>query len=458
MSARKLAVVILAAGHGTRMKSSRPKVMHEVAGQAMLQHVINGVKSLDPVRVVVLVGPGYDDVRALAERNGCDVVVQEERLGTGHAAKIGLSVLGDLTVESADADIMVAIGDTPLIRPETYAELYRIRSEAASPALGFLCFRPQDPAKYGRVKLDEAGQAVGIVEFADASEEERRIDLCNGGIVLCDAPKLRVLLDNLSNDNAQGEYYLTDIMADAYQRGWGTAVAVTTEEQVMGVNSRLELSRAEAIMQDRLREEAMLSGVTLIDPSSTWLSADTEWGQDIVVEPGVWIGSGVSIADGARIRTHSHLEGASVGPDAVVGPYARLRPGAELGSGVKVGNFVEVKNAQLDEGAKVNHLSYVGDASVGAKANIGAGTITCNYDGFFKYRTEIGAGAFIGSNSALVAPVSIGEGAIVGAGSTVTKSVADNDLAVVRGKLINSADGASRFRAIREDRKNAEKK
>ena len=453
MSTRHLAVIILAAGQGTRMKSARPKVLHAVAGQAMLQHVINGVAPLKPERIVVLMGPGQEDVRTLAEQNGCEVVVQHDRLGTGHAARVGLSVLTEMTAEGAQADVMVAIGDSPLIRADSYAALCDRRGQDV---LSFLCFRPQDPARYGRVRLDAAGQAVGITEFADASPDERKIDLCNGGVFLCDGPKLHGLLAELSHDNAQGEYYLTDIVADAWRRGWGARVVEVSEDEMLGVNSRPELARAEAIMQGRLRTAAMLSGVTLIDPATTWLSADTQWGRDVVVEPAVWIGAGVSIADGARIRAYSHLEKTHVGADSVVGPYARLRPGTRLAAGVKVGNFVETKNATLAEGAKVNHLSYIGDATVGAEANIGAGTITCNYDGFFKYQTKIGAGAFIGSNTALVAPVCIGAGALVGAGSVVTQDVAENDLTAVRGTLINRPDGASRFRARRRAQKERE--
>lgn len=455
MSARKLAVLVLAAGQGTRMKSKLPKVLHPLAGQSMLSHVLRGVESLNPDHIVVVVGPDAEAVAQEAAPHA--TVVQHDRLGTGHAVRLGFEALAGYHDDQGAGDVMVVFGDTPLIRQETYRRMVELRRADNGPALLGLAFRPKDAGRYGRVNQDELGRVIAIVEHADASEEERAIDLCNAGILLGDGPTLHHLIQQLDNDNAQGEYYLPVTMNLAYAAGLDTRMVEADEEEVMGVNSRQELAVAEAVLQKRLREAAMAQGVTLVDPATTWLSTDTRFGRDVVIEPSVFIGPGVEIADDVTIKAFSHLEGAVVGEGAVIGPYARLRPGSRVGAAAKVGNFVEMKNATLDEGAKANHLSYIGDAEVGAGANIGAGTITCNYDGFNKSKTVIGAGAFIGSNTALVAPVSIGEGAIVGAGSTVTKAVEKDALAVVRGRLVEKSGGAKSFREARKKERDARK-
>ncbi len=448
MSKRKLAVIVLAAGQGTRMKSKMPKVLHTLAGKSMLSHVLGGVEKLSPEQVVVVVGPDAKSVEQVAKPHM--TVVQTDRLGTGHAVKQAFGALAGFCSKGDTADIMVIFGDTPLIKPETYAQMVDLRRSENGPALLGLAFRPGESGRYGRVKQDDQGHVIGIIEFADASDEEKEIDLCNAGILLGDGPTVCRLINQLDNNNAQGEYYLPVIFDFAYAEGLDTRAVEASEEEVMGINSRQELAAAELVLQKRLRVDAMAQGVTLIDPATTWLSVDTKFGCDIIIEPSVFIGPNVEIADDATIKAFSHIEGATIGVAAIIGPYARLRPGTVIGHGGKVGNFVETKNAVLGDGAKVNHLSYIGDAEVGAKANIGAGTITCNYDGFNKWKTTIGEGAFIGSNTALVAPVDIGAGAIVGAGSTVTKSVADDALAVVRGRLLDKAGAGASFRAGRK--------
>ncbi|WP_417430408.1 bifunctional UDP-N-acetylglucosamine diphosphorylase/glucosamine-1-phosphate N-acetyltransferase GlmU [Kiloniella sp.] len=455
MTERKLAVIVLAAGQGTRMKSDMPKVLHRLAEKPMLSHVLDGVETLSPDRVVVVVGPDAQAVEKAAEPH--ETVVQVDRLGTGHAVKQAFEALGGFFGPDDLADIMVIFGDTPLIRPETYQAMQTLREEENGPKLIGLAFRPREAGCYGRVKQDSDGRVMGIIEHADATDEERAIDLCNAGILLGDGPTVHRLINQLDNNNAQGEYYLPVIFDFAYAEGLDTRAVEASEEEVMGVNSRQELAVAERILQQRLRAAAMAQGVTLIDPETTWLSTDTQFGRDIIIEPSVFIGPNVSIADNSHIKAFCHMEGAVIGEGAAIGPYARLRPGTVIGKGGKVGNFVETKNAVLGEGAKANHLSYIGDAEVGAKANIGAGTITCNYDGFNKWKTSIGEGAFIGSNTALVAPVDIGAGAIVGAGSTITKSVADDTMAVVRGRLIDKAGAGASFRASRKKIKEEKK-
>ncbi len=448
MSKRKLAVIVLAAGQGTRMKSKLPKVLHCLAGKPMLTHVLDGIEKLQPEKIVVVVGPDAKAVEKIAAPH--KTVVQTDRLGTGHAVKQAFEALEGFCSKGDQADIMVIFGDTPLIQAETYQEMVGLRCAENGPALLGLAFKPADAGRYGRVKQDEQGRVIGIIEHADASEDERAIDLCNAGILLGDGSMVYRLINRLDNNNAQGEYYLPVIFDFAYVDGLETRAVEASEEEVMGINSRQELASAELILQQRLRAEAMAQGVTLIDPSTTWLSVDTKFGRDIILEPSVFIGPNVEIADDVVIKAFSHVEGANIGKAAIIGPYARLRPGTVVGGEAKVGNFVETKNAVLGDGAKVNHLSYIGDAEIGAKANIGAGTITCNYDGFNKWKTSIGEGAFIGSNTALIAPVNIGAGAIVGAGSTVTKSVEDDALAVVRGRLLDKAGAGASFRASRK--------
>ena len=444
---RKLAVVILAAGKGVRMASALPKVLHQVAGRSMLGHVLDAVAPLAPERIAVVAGPGMDAVAEAARPH--ETLVQESQLGTGHAVLVARPALDGFHGEGGGGEVLVLYGDTPLISSETLERMVAFRrgQAGAVPALVALGFRSADPAGYGRMLLDPAdGRLLRIVEAADASPAELTIELCNGGVMLGEGPVLFDLLERVGNDNAKGEYYLTDIYALAEARELVTRVIETSEDEVLGVNSRAELAVAEAVLQRRLRERALAGGATLIDPMTVWLSRDTALGRDVVVEPGVFFGPGVTVGDGARIRAFSHLESAAIGPGATVGPFARLRAGTRLEQGARVGNFVEVKNATLGAGAKANHLTYLGDATVGAEANIGAGTITCNYDGFAKHRTEIGAGAFIGSNTALVAPVTLGAGSVVGAGSTITKAVPNDALAVARGPQRTIDGGAARLR------------
>lgn len=448
MTIAPIAAIILAAGKGTRMKSSRHKVLHPVGGRPMVEHVMATLDTLNPARRVVVVGSERDQVEAqIGDR--ATFVVQEPQHGTGHAVQQAAPALADFAGDAA-----VLYGDVPLITVDTLRRMIHARAPADLVVLGF---RAADPAAYGRLKLSADGGLEAIVEFKDASPEERRINLCNSGIMVLSAKLLFDLLAHVKNDNAKGEYYLTDIVGLARARGLKAAVVETEESEVIGVNSRAELAQAEAIFQARARAAAMADGATLIAPETVYFSFDTKLGRDVVVEPNVVFGPGVSVGDNVVIHAFCHLEGASIAEGASVGPFARLRPGAELRKKAKVGNFVEVKKAVLEEGAKVNHLTYIGDARVGAGANVGAGTITCNYDGFFKYKTDIGAGAFIGSNTALVAPVTIGEGAIVGAGSTITKDVEADALVVTRSEQREIKDWAAKFRARSKAKKDGKK-
>lgn len=430
------------------MHSDLPKVLHRIAGKSLLAHVLDSLAPLKASRTVVVVGPGMDAVTAAAVPH--PTVVQEERLGTGHAVLCAKAALHDLI--GPDCDLLVVFGDTPLITPTTFEALAEATAveetrQQPRPKLVLLGFRADDPTGYGRIVTNGRGMPLRIVEHKDANTEERRIDLCNGGLMLGQSNLLFDLLAQVGNDNAKGEYYLTDLAGLFREAEHPTAVVEVAEEEVMGINARAELAAAEAVVQRRLRDRAMEGGATLVDPSSVWLTADTRLGSDVVIQPNVFFGPGVRVGDGAEIRSFSHLEGVDVGPEAIVGPFARLRPGAVIGRGAHIGNFVEIKNAVLEDGAKANHLTYIGDASVGAKANVGAGTITCNYDGFGKHHTSIGKGAFIGSNSSLVAPVSIGDGAIVAAGSTVTKDVPDDALAIERAEEKVFDRAAQHFRA-----------
>ncbi len=444
MASDHLVCVVLAAGKGTRMKSRRPKVLHEVAGRAMLGHVLDSLQALDPARIVVVVGPDMPETAEAAAPHPC--VVQGEQLGTGHAVLTAAEALADI---AQGGNVLVVFGDTPLITVATLRRLVDARAAQPAPALVALAFRAADPAPYGRMLLDDSGRLTGVVEAVDADAAQRRIDLCNAGVMLAERKCLFDLLAKVGKDNAKGEYYLPDVYRLAYRAGLHGAVVEASEAEVQGVNTQAELAVVEAEMQTRLRATAMAAGVTLTDPAAVWFSHDTALAPGVLVEPNVVFGPGVSVGEGARIRAFSHLEGARIAAGATVGPYARLRPGTELAKGAKVGNFVEVKNARLGEGAKANHLSYVGDAAIGAGANVGAGTITCNYDGFTKARTEIGAGAFIGSNTALVAPVSVGAGAIVGAGSTITRDVPEDALAVERNEQQNRQGRAKRYRELK---------
>lgn len=448
MTDHRLAVVVLAAGMGTRMKSGRPKVLHEVAGKAMLDHVLDSVESLRPERTVVVVGAGMEAVSQASR--GHQTVVQAPQQGTGHAVLCARGALEGYHGEAGQGTVLVLYGDTPLLSNETLQRMWQLRQGAEPPALVGLGFRPADPGAYGRMLVDpNDGRLLRVIEAADADPAQLAVDLCNGGLLLGHGPSLFSLLDRVGKDNAKGEYYLTDVYGLAAGDGLTTRVVETEEEEILGVNSQAELARAEAAMQRRLRAAAMEGGVTLIDPETVWFSHDTRLSPDVVIEPGVFFGPGVSVESGVRIRAYSHLEGAHLAAGAVVGPYARLRPGTRLEEGAKVGNFVEIKNATLQAGAKANHLSYVGDATVGPKANIGAGTITCNYDGFNKHWTEIGAGAFIGSNTALVAPVKIGAGAIVAAGSTISRDVSADAIAIERADQKVRHGSAAKFRLAR---------
>jgi bifunctional UDP-N-acetylglucosamine pyrophosphorylase/glucosamine-1-phosphate N-acetyltransferase len=448
-SRRRLAIV-LAAGEGVRMKSARPKALHEIAGQSMLAHVLGAVAAAGAQDVAVVIGPDRDDVAAEALKAAPRAVirVQAQRLGTAH----GVLAAREAIAAGYD-DILIAYADIPLIRAATLEALCDALAQGA--AVAALGFEARDPTGYGRL-VERGGRLVAIREHRDASEAERAIRLCNAGPMAIAGADALALLDSVGSDNRAREFYLTDVVAVAAARGLAASARVAPEDEVMGVNDRVQLATAEAAMQGRLREAAMRGGATLIAPDTVFFSHDTKIGRDVLVEPHVVFGKGVAIADGAVIHAFSHLEGARLAPRASVGPYARLRPGADVAAGAKIGNFVEIKNASIEAGAKVNHLSYIGDARVGAGANIGAGTITCNYDGFSKFRTDIGAGAFIGSNSALVAPVTIGEGAYVGSGSVVTKDVEPDALAVARGRQVAKPGWAKAFRARQKPKKAAE--
>jgi bifunctional UDP-N-acetylglucosamine pyrophosphorylase / glucosamine-1-phosphate N-acetyltransferase len=446
---RRLAIV-LAAGEGVRMKSARPKVLHEIAGATMLSHVLGAVAAAGAQDIAVVIGPGREDVAAAARRVAAhaSIFVQTERRGTAHAV-----LAARAAIAAGYDDILIAYADIPLIRAATLASLFDgLSADAAVAALGFVA---RDPAGYGRL-VEKDGRLSAIREHKDASAEERAIALCNAGPIAIAGPRALELLDQIGADNAAGEFYLTDIVAIANQRGLSATTRLAAEDEVMGVNDRVQLAAAEAAMQKRLREQAMRDGATLIAPETVFFSHDTQLGRDVLVEPHVVFGKGVAVDDGAVIHAFSHLEGASVASKASVGPYARLRPGANIAAGAKVGNFVEIKNAAIEAGAKVSHLSYIGDARVGAGANIGAGTITCNYDGYSKAKTDIGAGAFVGSNSALVAPVTIGAGAYIGSGSVITQDVAPDALAIGRGRQVEKPGWAKAFRARQKPKKAAE--
>ncbi len=448
MSRHSFAVIVLAAGSGARMKSDQPKVLHPVAGRPMLTYVLGNVARLEPERIVVVIGAGMAAAAEAAAPYA--TVVQDPPLGTGHAVLQAMDALAGYHGAEGGGDLLVVYGDTPLLSTQTLSRMLEERRRRDAPSLLGLAFRPADPGHYGRVVLDEAGRVVRIVEHADAGEVERQIALCNAGVLLGDGPRLFRLLEGCRRDNARGEVYLTDVFALAYREGLDGRMIETGAEEVLGVNSRADLAVVEAVLQTRLRGAAMARGTTLVDPSTVWFSADTKLGRDVTVEPNVFFGPGVELGDGVEVRAFSHIEGARIEAGARIGPFARIRPGTTVGPGARVGNFVEVKNTALGAGVKADHLAYLGDAEIGEGAKVGAGTITCNYDGFAKHRTEIGAGAFIGSNSALVAPVTIGAGAVVGAGSTITKDVAPDALALTRSPQREHEGGARRLRERRK--------
>jgi bifunctional UDP-N-acetylglucosamine pyrophosphorylase/glucosamine-1-phosphate N-acetyltransferase len=428
--ARSCLAIVLAAGEGTRMKSLKPKVLHQVAHRSMLGHVLAALTAAGASETAVIIGPNHENVETEVRKSlpHAQIFVQRERLGTGHAVLSAREALA-----RGPDDVIIAFADTPLVKPETFAKLRAPLGNGASVvALGF---EAKDPTGYGRL-ITSGDQLLAIREHKDASEAEREITLCNGGLMAIRGDLALTLLDKVDNKNAKGEYYLTDIVAIARELGHKTAIAIVPEEEVHGVNDRAQLAAAESMIQERLRQSAMEAGVTLVAPETVFFSHDTKLEQDVVVEPHVVFGPGVTIEAGAVIHSFSHLEHAHIAAGAEIGPFARLRPGASIGPKAKVGNFVEIKNTELGAGAKVSHLTYLGDATVGPKANIGAGTITCNYDGINKYRTEIGEGAFVGSNSSLVAPVTIGKGAFIGSGSVITESVPDEYLGLGRGRQI----------------------
>jgi bifunctional UDP-N-acetylglucosamine pyrophosphorylase / glucosamine-1-phosphate N-acetyltransferase len=443
MTARSSLTIVLAAGEGTRMRSSMPKVLHPVAGQSLLAHVLAAAPKGAGAALAVVIGPNHQAVVDEVKRVRPDAAtfVQRDRLGTAHA----VLAAKDALARGAD-DLLVVFGDTPLISAQT---LERMRAPLQNgAALAVLGFRAADPTGYGRL-LVERDQLVAIREHADASTKERAVTLCNAGVMAFDGRRALEIIEKIGNANAKGEYYLTDAVAVVREMELKATVIETSEDEVRGINTKAQLAEAEHVMQTRLRKAALDAGVTMIAPETVYLAADTSFGSDVTIEPFVVIGPGVTIADGAVIHSFSHIVQASIGRQASVGPYARLRPGTSLGEGVRIGNFVEVKAATLEAGAKVNHLSYIGDASVGANANIGAGTITCNYDGFSKHRTEIGAGAFVGTNSSLVAPVKIGNGAYIGSGSVITRDVPDDAMAIERSPQSIREGGAKRYRELK---------
>lgn len=443
MTARSSLTVVLAAGEGTRMRSAIPKVLHPVAGQSLLAHVLAAAPQGAGASLAVVVGPDHAAVAQEAKRARADAAtfIQHERLGTAHA----VLAARDAIARGPD-DLLVVFGDTPLISAETFARLRAPLENGA--ALAVLGFRAADPTGYGRL-LVEDGHLVAIREQADANAEERAITLCNAGVMAFDGRKAIEVIEKIGNANRKGEYYLTDAVAIVRDMGLEAVVIETSEDEVRGINTKAQLAEAEQVMQARLRKAALEAGVTMIAPETVYLAADTTFGRDVTIEPFVVIGPGVSIADGAVIHSFCHLVQASIGKNTSVGPYARLRPGTSLGEGARIGNFVETKAAVLEAGVKVNHLSYIGDAHVGVNTNIGAGTITCNYDGFSKHKTEIGADAFVGTNSSLVAPVKIGRGAYIGSGSVITREVPDDALAVERNQQTNREGGATRYRELK---------
>jgi bifunctional UDP-N-acetylglucosamine pyrophosphorylase / glucosamine-1-phosphate N-acetyltransferase len=438
---RRFAVVILAAGQGTRMRSDTHKVLHPIASRPVLLHLLDTVDALGADKRVVVVGKGREQVESAIQGRDAAIAVQSEQKGTGHAVQQAAPAL-----EGYDGPVIVLYGDTPFVEADTLRRMLDRLDGDAGPGVVVLASSPADPLKYGRIILGKGDHIAKMVEYKDATEEERAVRLCNSGMMAVRSRDLFRWLGQVGNDNAAGEYYLPDIVNIAGAEGRDAVVIEGDPYETAGVNSRAELAHLELEWQRRRREQALDEGATLIDPESVWFAYDTKLGRDVTVEPHVVFGPGVQIADGATIHAFSHIEGAIVGSKASIGPFARIRPGTRLAEKTKVGNFVELKKADVAQGAKINHLSYVGDAEVGSSANVGAGTITCNYDGFGKYRTVIGAGAFIGSNTALVAPVTVGDGAIVGAGSVITRDVEADSLAVERNEQKGIAGWARRFR------------
>jgi bifunctional UDP-N-acetylglucosamine pyrophosphorylase / glucosamine-1-phosphate N-acetyltransferase len=436
--ARPIAAIVLAAGKGTRMKSDLHKVLHPIAGRPMLMHLLGSFAGLKPAAQIVVAGDRREQLEAALGGSGVETVVQEPQLGTAHAALMAKPSLVDF-----EGLVLVCFGDVPFLSAPTVQRLCDAVSSNAKVAV--LGFRPADSAAYGRIIADADGTVRKMVEHKDANDAERAVNLCNSGVIVAHSSNMWRLLEAVGNDNAAGEYYLPDVATNAIAEGARVVVVETDPFEVAGINSRGELAAMEAQWQARRRTQAMVDGATLIAPETVWFAWDTKLGRDVLIEPNVFFGPGVSVADNVKIRANCHIEGASIGSGAEVGPFARLRPGTVLEEKTKIGNFVETKKAHLKKGAKANHLAYLGDAEIGAGANIGAGTITCNYDGYFKYQTVIGEGAFIGSNSALIAPVKIGRDAIVAAGSAVSRDVADGELRMVRAEQLVKPGWADRF-------------
>ncbi|HUS54077.1 MAG TPA: bifunctional UDP-N-acetylglucosamine diphosphorylase/glucosamine-1-phosphate N-acetyltransferase GlmU [Thermohalobaculum sp.] len=438
---RDNAVVILAAGKGVRMCSDLPKVLHPVAGAPMLHHAMRAALTLSPTRFAVVVGQGAEAVAATARKLVPDAAIceQAEQLGTAHAMRMAESALADF-----EGDVFILYGDTPFISAETLGAMAAARFAGAD--LVALGFDAAEPGGYGRMVTGYGGMLERIVEAKDASAEEIAIRTCNSGVMAADSTTIFRLLAKVGNDNAKGEYYLTDVVELARAEGLSASVVRCDEAETLGINDRVQLAEAEAAFQARARRAAMLGGVTMTAPETVFLAWDTKLGRDVKIAPNVVFGPGVEIADGAEIHAFCHLDACRIGPSAIIGPFARLRPGSDIGESARIGNFVEIKNADIGHGAKVNHLSYVGDATIGARANLGAGTVTCNYDGFAKHRTEIGEGAFIGVNTALIAPVAIGDNAYVGTGTVITRDVPDDALALSRTPQTNREGVAPRLR------------
>jgi bifunctional UDP-N-acetylglucosamine pyrophosphorylase/glucosamine-1-phosphate N-acetyltransferase len=443
-----IAVVILAAGKGTRMRSDLPKVLHKAAGRTLLAHVLHSAAKAKPQRTVIISGPQMPEVGMEAQQvtPGAVIAIQEKRQGTAHA--VGIAKEG---LKGFEGTVLVLYGDVPLIRTETITALADAVSEESP--LAVLGFRAVNPTGYGRLIQNRAGKLIAIREELDTTVDERRIDLCNSGFIAIKAKLLWELLPKIGNDNAKHEYYLTDLVGLTVAEGRQVALAECPEAEVHGVNTRAQLAQIESLLQARYRQSAMDNGATLIDPASVFFSADTEIGKDVTIEPHVVFGPNVKISDNVEILAFSHIEGAAISDGVRVGPFARLRPGAEIGRNAHIGNYVEIKKAKIGEGAKVNHLTYIGDASVGARSNIGAGTITCNYDGFEKHHTEIGADVFVGSNTALVAPVKVGDGANIAAGSVITQNVPGDALAIARGQQAVKPGWAKKYRELKKVKK-----
>jgi len=439
--------VVLAAGEGTRMRAARPKVLHEVAGRSLLAHVLDAVRAAGGLSVAVVIGPAAGAVASEAARvaAAAEIFVQVERLGTAHAVLAAREAIA-----RGFDDLLVIFGDTPLVSAQT---LMRLRQAVAGgAAVAVLGFRPRDPGGYGRLVVAD-GELLAIHEEIDASAAERAIDLCNGGLMAFAGSSALAILERIGNDNRKREFYLTDAVAIARAMRLRTVAIETEEDEVRGINTQAQLAQTEAAMQQRLRAAALEAGVTLVAPETVFLSSDTKFGRDVVVEPFVVFGPGVTVEDNALIRSFTHLDRAHIGKGALVGPYARLRPGAHLGQDVHIGNFVEVKEATIEAGAKANHLAYIGDARLGAGSNFGAGAIICNYDGAAKHRTDIGKGTFIGSNAALVAPVKVGDGAYVATGSVITHDVPPDALAIARSRQVVKEERAARMRSLKAARK-----